>query len=211
MPRRVMPNPLGERNSMRIIQFLLAALAALPVIFVAQSGDRPFPARDSMTGAPPLDALRQKWYSKHLSVMGETTLPDGPNEAYRFLWLCANPIIVRVTCDPRGCNLTARRLDGRGGYEPGKVVEHRDRKLSEQEVTNVRLLLSKAQFWSRQPGDERIGLDGAQWILEGRRDGSYHLWDVWSAERSGPYADFRELWLELIRLSGLMIRTGEVY
>jgi hypothetical protein len=166
-----------------------------------------------MTGAPPLDAFRQEWYSKHLSAIGEPTLPGGPNEAYRFPWLrtFANPIMVWVKCYPGGCSLTARRLDSSGGYEPGKVVERREKKLSEQEPTNVRLLLSKAQFCSRQPGDERIGLDGAQWILEGTRDGSYHLWDVWSPERSGPYAAFRELCLELIRLSGLMIRSSEVY
>jgi hypothetical protein len=119
--------------------------------------------------------------------------------------------MIRVTCDKRQCDLIARRLDGSGGYEPGKVVERKERKLSDQEATSIRDLLSKAQFWSLQPSNQRIGVDGAQWILEGRREGSYHLWDVWSPERSGPYRDFRELCLELLRLSDLMIRSSEVY
>jgi len=43
---------------MRTVKFLLVALVALPVIFVAQTGNRVFPAMDSITGAPPLDAFR---------------------------------------------------------------------------------------------------------------------------------------------------------
>lgn len=46
------------------------------------------------------------------------------------------------------------------------------------------------RFWGRQPNDDRIGLDGAQWILEGTRGGTYHLWDVWSPQRSGSYENF---------------------
>jgi hypothetical protein len=196
-----------------MVKFLLVALAALPIIFMAQTHDRVFPAMDSITGAPPVDTGRQEWYSKHLIAMGEALLPDRPNEVYRFLWLrtFANPIMIRVTCDARECDLIARRLDGSGGYEPGKVVERKERRLSAQEATSIRRLVSKAQFWSPQPSDERLGLDGAQWILEGGREGSYHLLDVWSPERSGPYGDFRELCLELLRLSGLMIRSSEVY
>jgi hypothetical protein len=198
---------------MRTISFFLVAPGALPTIFLAQTGDRLFPVTDSITEARPVYDFREQWYSKHLIAMGEPRLSGGPNEVYRFLWLriFANPIVIRITCDPKGCDLIAKRLDGSGGYEPGKVAGRKERRLSDEEVTNVRRLLSKAQFWGRQPNDERIGLDGAQWILEGRREGSYHLWDVWSPERVGPYGDFRELCLELLRQSGLMIRSSEIY
>ena len=89
---------------MRTIKLLLVGLIALPVMFVAQTGDRVFPDRSSVTGARPLDAFRQEWYSKHLNAMGEPRLPDVPNEAYRFLWLRTfeDPIMVRLTCYPNG-------------------------------------------------------------------------------------------------------------
>jgi hypothetical protein len=197
---------------MRTISYLLVALA-LATIPVAQNQEHVFPSKDSITGAPPVDTFRQEWYSKHLIAMGETVLPDGPSEVYRFLWLrtFSNPIMIRLACDARGCDLTSKRLDGKGGYEPGKVVERKERRLSGQEATSIRRMLGKTQFWSPQPKDQRIGLDGAQWILEGTRENGYHLWDAWSPELSGPYADFRELCMELVRLSGLLISPIEVY
>ena len=82
-----------------------------------QTGDRVFPATDSITGASPIDDFKEEWYSQHLIAMGEPLLPDGANEVYRFLWLRTfhNPIMIRLTYDPKGCDLIAKRLDGAGG------------------------------------------------------------------------------------------------
>ena len=189
---------------MRSLSLLLVVLLTFPTIALAQEGD---------TKAKVVDDFREQWYSQYFMAMAEPLLADSPNEVYRFVWLRTfhNPIAVRITCDPRGCDLIAKRLDGSGGYEPGKIVEWKERRLSKQEVSNIRRLLSKAQFWKPQPSDERIGLDGAQWILEGKREDSYHMWDVWSPERVGVYGDFRKLCLELVRLSRLMVRSKEIY
>lgn len=172
-----------------------------------------FPATDTVTGRPPVDDLRREWYSKHLGAMGEPPLPEGSAETYRFLWLRSfhHPIAVRVVCIEKACELTGLRTDGHGGYEPGSVVERKTRRLSEAEVAGFREMLARVQFWGSQPTDDRIGLDGAQWVLEGRRGPAYHLWDVWSPETSGPSAAFREMCLQLVRLSGLAVRENEIY
>jgi hypothetical protein len=172
-----------------------------------------FAAADTVTGAPPINDFKREWYSKHLIAMGESRLPEGPGQTFRFLWLRSfdHPIAIRVACIERTCKLTARRLGGRGGYEPGSLVERKARTLSERESARFRALLTEVQFWGQQPPDERIGLDGAQWVLEGRRGQDYHVWEVWSPETSGPFTGFRQLCLELLRLSGLTVRPSAIY
>jgi hypothetical protein len=139
-------------------------------------------------------------------------------KTYRFLWLRSfhHPVSVRVVCIDNACELTGLRTDGQGGYAPGSVVERKTRRLSDAEIVSFREMLARAEFWRPQPVDDRIGddrivLDGAQWILEGRRGQTYHLRDVWSPEKSGPYAVFRELCLHLVRLSGLAVRQDDIY
>ena len=172
-----------------------------------------FPETDTITRAQSLDDFQREWYSRHLLALGESILPEGRGETYRFLWLRSfhRPIVVRVVCLEKACEIVARRSDGEGGYEPGTVVERKARKLSDGDVARVRDLLARAQFWRPQPKDSRIGLDGAQWVLEGRRGRDYHLWDVWSPEAAGPFAQFRELCLQLVRLSGVAVRQNEIY
>jgi hypothetical protein len=177
-----------------------------------------FPSTDTITGQPPIDNFRREWYSKHLVAMSEPILPESPGETYRFLWLRSfhHPVSVRVVCIDNACELTGLRTDGQGGYAPGSVVERKTRRLSDAEIVSFREMLARAQFWRPQPvddrlGDDRIVLDGAQWILEGRRGQTYHLRDVWSPEKSGPYAVFRELCLHLVRLSGLAVRQDDIY
>jgi hypothetical protein len=143
----------------------------------------------------------------------DTVTPEGPGETFRFLWLRSfdHPIGIRIVCVERTCELTAQRLGGRGGYEPGSLVERKARTLSEREAARFRALLTEVQFWGQQPPDKRIGLDGAQWVLEGRRGQHYHVWDVWSPETSGPFTGFRQPCLELLRLSGLTVRPSAIY
>ena len=190
---------------------ILAAFVMLTVCPPVQT--ERFPVLDTITGRPPLDEGRREWYSKHLAAMADPLLPAGPGETYRFLWLRTfdHPVAVRVTCIEKGCVLTAVRTNGQGGYEAGSVVERKTRTMSDAEVARFREMLGRGQFWSLQPADDRLGLDGARWILEGRRGQAYHLWDVWSPDASGPYAQYRELCLELIRLSGLAVRQSRIY
>ena len=193
------------------VRVIVAGFVMLTVWPSAQTGS--FPVLDTITGRPPLNDDRRDWYSKHLGAMAESALPTGPGETYRFLWLRTfdHPVVVRVTCIEKGCVLTALRTNGQGGYEAGSVVERKTRTMSDAEVRRFREMFGRVQFWRPQPADDRLGLDGARWILEVRRGQDYHLWDVWSPDASGAYAAYRELCLDLIRLSGLAVRQGRIY
>ena len=54
--------------------------------------------------------------------------------------------------------------------------------------------------------DSRLGNDGAQWILEGMKDGRYHVVDRWSPDGG----DYRAACLHLLKLSGLGVNPKGV-
>ena len=196
-----------------IIGLLITAVVGL----AAQGRPSPFPKVDVITGEPPLDEFRLAWYSKQLAAMGESTLPRGSAESYRFLWLRSfhHPVAVRMSRLGSRCVLLAKELDGAGGYEPGRLVKRLARTLSDEDCNSLTRHIAALDFWQRQPVEptdaETVHLDGAQWILEGQRNGNYHLWDVWSPGESGSWTKFRTLCLEMIHLSGLTQNPTEVY
>jgi hypothetical protein len=147
-----------------------------------------------------------EWYTKQLQAMGESSLlsqPDSPPEAYRFLWLRSfhHPVAVRVwtSCDGHFINL--KQLNGQGGYEPGKLITDQTRPLTNAEWDRFVSLLDRSCYWQLPPKIDDMGLDGAQWMLEGVKEGRYHVVDRWTPQ-SG---DFREACLYLLELSKLRI------
>ena len=127
-------------------------------------------------------------------------------ESYRFLWLrtWGAPVAVRVDLIGDVATLSAVALDGEGGYEPGVVVKRVERKLSREEWKAITTGLDSIAFWNLPARIHDVGLDGAEWILEGRRGTRYHVVDRWSPDQ-GAYRDFC---LSLLSAAG-MVPTGE--
>lgn len=149
------------------------------------------------------DAFTREWYSQHLRAMTEPSLSCGESsgESYRFLWLrtWGRPIAVRVEAG-RSITLTAVELDGAGGYEPGKVSRRVQSQLSAAEWETFSEALKATDFWKMPGRLPNHGLDGAQWVMEGRSGLNYHVVDRWSP---APGA-YRELCLMLVKFAGLM-------
>jgi hypothetical protein len=142
--------------------------------------------------------------SIHLRAMQEPSLSCGKSTAestYRFLWLRTfdHPISVRVEVNGSTSVLHAVELDGAGGYTPGKVLKRVERALSPAEQEELMAKLNGIRFWGMKTSIDDQGVDGASWILEGVRDGRYHVVDRWSPE-SG---DYREACLFFLELAGL--------
>lgn len=163
-----------------------------------------FPKKTFTDGWENSDAFTNEWYGKHLKAMGEKSLikvSDQNPEIYRFLWLRTfhHPIFVRVErTSAHSFDLISRELDGAGGYEPGENYRTIRRSLDENEWCEFIKILAKANYWklpTNQP--DEMGNDGAQWILEGVKDGRYHIVDRWTPQ-SG---EFREACIYLLRLS----------
>lgn len=157
--------------------------------------------------------FRSDWYSRHLEAMNELPLTALVNEdeSYRFLWLRTfhNPVAIHVWRAGERHFLVAKRLNGSGGYVPGTVDLYRARSLSEDDWNSFMTHLEHSEYWAMPTQDEQTSPDGAQWIMEGYREGRYHLVDRQSPD-NGTY---RDACIYLLRQSGLLaeIPTNDVY
>jgi hypothetical protein len=142
--------------------------------------------------------FRSDWYSKHLTAMREPSLwdvsgQDSAMEVYRFLWLRSfhHPISVRLTVRHDGTGLlTSKETDGKGGYDPGKLIRNVTATLSREQTDWFRDRAEGSGLWklpTKQPeAAGTVGLDGAQWIIETRKGGRYHIVDRWSPPADDP-------------------------
>ncbi len=159
----------------------------------------------------------ERWYTKHLRVMREPSLwelsKETSKQSYRFLWLRTfhHPVSVRLEIEKDGtAQLFVKALSGQGGYDPGHTILNRNIKVPKDAVDHFLQLLQKADFWNlpTEQASNVVGVDGAQWIMEGVLGGQYHVVDRWSPD-DGP---FRKAALFLaIALGDLNPRYQEVY
>ena len=183
----------------------LATVVILFALFIGPATAQFFPAR-TFTHRADLDDFIIAWYSKNLSAMNEPSLWNAretrSREAYRFVWLRTfhRPFAFRLELSPDGTGvLTAKSASGSGGYDPGQLVLNKTVQLKATEVRDFTSRLDKLGFWALPTQDPSAsGLDGAQWIFEGIKDGRYHTVDRWTP-KSGS---FRELMLRLVTLAG---------
>lgn len=171
-----------------------------------------FPKGSLDPSRPKIDTLTRDWYSQFLRAMLEPSLSCGQNPggfAYRFLWLrgAHHPIAVRVEGSGSSLTLSAVVLDGTGGHAPGEIVKRVQRTLSPGEQSKFRTRLSRVGFWEMPKNQDRFGLDGAQWILEGAEGSQYQVVERWSPG-SGAY---RDLCLLLIEFTGIAIPPLDYY
>jgi len=146
-------------------------------------------------------ANRERWYGAHLRALGEHPICDrtgAPTDVYRLTWLPTfHPtVVVRIERSDSGDIFTAKAVSGAGGYEPGHLARDTTYTLKEADSREFVRLLNEADFWAMPttpPSDGTIGLDGAQWVLEGMGRGRYHVVDRWSPRANGPDAAYRRL------------------
>lgn len=160
---------------------------------------------------PESDLFSRNWYSESLRRMGEPSLScvsEGYSETYRFLWLrtFAHPISVRINQSQNKIEIEAYELSGAGGYDPGTIAKHIRKTVSFSEWERLRSAFARVDFWNLPTKDSRLGADGAEWIIEGRRDKAYHVVDRWS-----PEGHDRDVGLMFLDLAGFSTIGMDVY
>jgi hypothetical protein len=158
-------------------------------------------------------------YSGHLKALGEPSLWEASKKTkgtvYRFLWLRSfdHPVVVRLTVngDATG-TLVVKVTSGGGGYKPGKLIENRTKKLSKQQTEVFLDRVEELKYWELPSREEKaanvVNLDGAQWIVEAIKDGSYKIVDRWSPA-DGP---IRRIGLMMtIDLANMKLLYQDVY
>jgi hypothetical protein len=172
----------------------LACGLAMLIVTAFAFGDEYFPA-DTLAATPSQHQFKAEWYAKQLSALREASLwqlsrKNAGVEVYRFLWLRSfhHPMSVSLTVASNGSGvLTSKEADGKGGYEPGKLIRNSTATLSKEQTQLFRDRVESLGFWklaARQQGS--AGLDGAQWIIEAVKGGRYQIVDRWSPPADDP-------------------------
>jgi hypothetical protein len=138
-------------------------------------------------------------YLAEVCAMGEPSLAVAGPEAYRFVWTrhLRNPVAVRVTRAGADVAVVMVELDA---HDPSTKRRHEF--VAGGEVwAALRRHLEAADFWNLagDPGEDERGLDGADWVIEGRRGGLYHSVIRWEP-KPGPFRDACE---DLIKVAGV--------
>ncbi len=153
--------------------------------------------------------FRLNWYSTQLSAMEEPVLTDSlPTKIYRFTWLRSfnNPIVIGIENSNDSITLYWKVANGAGGYEPGEIVKNKCKKISTKEWQDISSEIDSVDFWNLSSTDSGLpGTDGAQWILEGKELGRYHMVDRWSG------GEISKVCLALLKLTNLSIKEDEIY
>jgi hypothetical protein len=196
---------------MRLL-FALFVTSLLGKAIAAQAGYFP---DGSLSDRHQSDQFRAKWYSQQLIALEEPSLwgvaKTQKTRSYRFLWLRTfhHPIAIRIDVNSDGTSrLTTKMTSGAGGYAPGKLVENHTVTMT-KELTDWFLgKIEEHKFWKLPSTEDSGGNDGAQWIIEGIRDGSYKIVDRWTP-RDG---DIRAIGLVMVNdLAKLKLPSNEVY
>jgi hypothetical protein len=155
------------------------------------------------------------WYSKQLKALDEPSLwslsKTQKEQAYRFLWLRTfhRPVAVRIEVNADGTSrLTTKMASGAGGYDPGQLVLNSKSLVTKEQTDSFLGKITGLLFWELAPTREPGGVDGAQWILEGVKDGKYHIVDRWSP-KDGPVRAIGLIMLT--ELAKLKIPDKELY
>jgi hypothetical protein len=157
------------------------------------------------------DDFVMEWYSQHLFAMKEPLLFNRKinKEIYRFTWLRTfhKPIAIRIEKENAEYKIYWKMLSGAGGYEPGKLITEKTKKLTEKEWLNFNELLKKSNFWKMEIGRSSIGNDGSEWILEGVNKTDYKVVSIWTPRKG----NFYNTCSYLISLTDLEIKKKEKY
>ena len=169
-------------------------------------------------GAFDENQFKVQWYSKFLKAMDEPSLWDGSQiqkvQTYRFLWLRSfhHPVSVGVVINPDGTGLLITKIsDGHGGYEPGRLITNQTQKLGHDQTKWVLDRVEKLNFWAiptDPPNSKVVGMDGARWIVEGAKDGTYHVVDRWSPHKGEVHSFGTFMLFDLAKLE---LPHDEVY
>jgi hypothetical protein len=149
------------------------------------------------------------WYASQLEALEEPVLNDySPTKEFRFTWLRTfhNPIVIGLVNVNDTIVVYWKVCNGAGGYEPGDIIENKRKTLTSKEWQGFVAGINSINFWNIPSTDNGIlGTDGAQWILEGKENGKYHVVDRWSG------GSIKKACLQLLQLTDLKIKQKDIY
>lgn len=173
-----------------------------------------------LAGTPEASQAATNQYSKFLRSLREPSLSelaqqDPKAEAYRLLWLREfdRPARIRFVVKPAGTGWFYRRMTtGKGGTQPGRIVEYGMSWSWKSRTASFLGTIEGAGFWNLPTlvyGDENaIPACRAHWILEGIKNGQYHVVDRCSPDQTDPVS---VIGMRAMKLGNLRVHGRDVY
>jgi len=175
---------------------------------------------DVLAGTPEASQVAANQYSKFLRSQHEPSLwelaqQDPKAEAYRLLWLREfdRPASIRFVVKPGGTGWFYRRMTtGKGGTQPGRIVEYGKSWSWKSRTASFLGTIAGAGFWNLPTlvyGDgNAIPACRSHWILEGIKNGQYHVVDRCSPDQTDPV---RVIGMRVMKLGNLRVHGRNVY
>ena len=123
-------------------------------------------------------------YSRQLFMLRESSLMDSDSHIYRFTNINdVFPYTIRIEIMPDGSGYLNFRMNTRM-WEIGRSLLFRSsqKRLNEEQVNELLGILDGHNFWNIPENSEVMGLGGETWIMEGVKDGRYHIVHRWSPD-----------------------------
>lgn len=164
----------------------------------------------SLTG--PAAKFQIHWFSREMYALGERPLwpqDSGQGATFRLTVLPAfsGPSVVTLTIGQSGATRVAiRKLN----LDRQAMEIDEERQAPQAELTSLLTDLDQAHFWAMPSERKSVGLDGADWILEGKHGNTYHVVERWcpnyhTTPEEAPFADALRL---LFKLAGYPYQSG---
>lgn len=141
----------------------------------------------------------------------ETPLAKQPacvDESYRLVWIPTfrPPTVIRVWRTNDKYFVVVKRLNGKGGYDPGELANEETRSLTAEEWRSLTAAVDQTGFL-RLPStvEEPIPNDGATWTFEGWSNRQYHF-----VHRITPSEELERLFTKMLNLTGMETENGRV-
>lgn len=170
--------------------------------------------KDSIGNLSSLDSFTNSWYSKMLFALHEPLIYpySGKDEMYRFTWLRTfdHPAIIRIQQKGNNYFASEKISGGQGGYYPGKIIFDTIFEVNLAAWNGFTGKINNIDFWNLETENNDGGLDGSEWILEGSKDGRYHLVARWSPDENRD-PNFRDCCEYLISLLKHTANIKEIY
>lgn len=149
-----------------------------------------------------LNDFTNEWYSEELFALNEEALYHSEDEIYRFSYFPAfsNPIVVRIKINDDGiAEINYKVGNGNADAHSGGILKSATAELNKNETQEFIDLLSTNAYWNLPKEIERSGPDGSEVVIEGIKDGEYHIVNRWVPEKDDPAYNMQKYFFTLIQ------------
>ena len=149
-----------------------------------------------------LHGYANDWYSQELYALDEEALYGSKGHIYRLSCYPAfdDTVVVRVEIrDDGAADVYYKASDGIASQGDGNgVADSGESTLGKDETRDFLMLLDDVDYWNLPMEIDSLGLDGHEIVIEGVKDGEYHIVDRWTPEEDDPVHRLEEYFLNLV-------------